>query len=209
LAALKAAAAARLAAGQAELGLGVAARSGSAPLPITASRAAYLWDALGQTYDALEFDKAAASYPTLNRRLRVFAKAAFRQALSRACAHHAALGPASLQVIDMPALVTSLSIGHCRCWPKKVNTLCHASAAASLFSPNPMMRDTACRGAWSAKLCPACGYVFTSCGIFFSVNTSSKCFPLPRLRGSRLPKLATMGQAPSTIVAYLRCRGGG
>jgi hypothetical protein len=138
-----AAAAARLAAGQAELGLGVAARSGSAPLPITASRAAYLWDALGQVHDALEFDKAAggdevfrqlvlariieptskadslrvleeagvaaASYPTLNRRLPVFAKAAFRQALSRACAHHAALGPASLQVINMPALVTSLS----------------------------------------------------------------------------------------------------
>jgi hypothetical protein len=52
---------------------------------------------------------AAASYPTLNRRLPVFAKAAFRQALSRACAHHSALSPASLQVINMPALVTSLS----------------------------------------------------------------------------------------------------
>ena len=104
---------------------------------------------------------------------------------------------------------TGRQSGHCRCWPKKVNTLCHASAVASLFSPNPMMRDTACRGARSAKLCPVCGYVFTSCGIFFSVNTSSRCFPLPRLRGSRLPKLATMGQAPSTIVAYLRCRGGG
>lgn len=105
--------------------------------------------------------------------------------------------------------LVGMSIGHCRCWPKKVNTLCHASAAASLFSPNPTMRDTACRGASSAKLCPVCGYVLTSCGIFSSVNTSSRCFPLPRLRGSRLPKLATMGQAPSTIVAYLRCRGGG
>jgi hypothetical protein len=29
------------------------------------------------------------------------------------------------------------------------------------------------------------------------------------LRGSRLPTLATMGQAPSTIVAPLRCKGGG
>jgi hypothetical protein len=39
LAALKAAAAERLAAGQAELDLGVAGRPGSEPLPITASRA--------------------------------------------------------------------------------------------------------------------------------------------------------------------------
>ena len=46
LAALKAAAAERLAAGQAELDLGVAASSGAEPLPITSSRAAHLWDAL-------------------------------------------------------------------------------------------------------------------------------------------------------------------
>ena len=35
------------------------------------------------------------SYPTLNRRLPVYAKPGFRQALSAACATHAALGPAS------------------------------------------------------------------------------------------------------------------
>ena len=35
------------------------------------------------------------SYPTLKRRLPVFAKPAFRQALSAACAAHAGLGPAS------------------------------------------------------------------------------------------------------------------
>jgi hypothetical protein len=46
LAALKAAAAQRLAAGQAELDLGVAGRPGSEPLPITSSRSAYLWEAL-------------------------------------------------------------------------------------------------------------------------------------------------------------------
>jgi hypothetical protein len=111
MAALKAAAAERLAVGQAELDLGVAGRTGSAPLPITASRAAHLWDALGQAYDVLGFDKAAGgdevfrqlvgarnieptskadslrvleetgvaavSYPTVNRRLPVFAKVAF------------------------------------------------------------------------------------------------------------------------------------
>ena len=59
LAALKAAAAQRLAAGQAELDLGVAARSGSEPLPITSSRSAHLWDALCRAYEVLGFDKAA------------------------------------------------------------------------------------------------------------------------------------------------------
>jgi Transposase DDE domain len=138
LAALKAAAAQRLAAGQPELDLGVAGRPGSAPLPITASRAAHLWDALSRAYEVLGFDKAAGgdevfrqlvlariieptskadslrvleetgvaavSYPTVNRRLPVFAKAAFRQALSRACADHAALGPASLVLYDVSTL---------------------------------------------------------------------------------------------------------
>jgi Transposase DDE domain len=138
LAALKAAAAERLAAGQAELDLGVATRSGSEPLPITSSRAAQLWNALCRAYDVLGFDKAAgadevfrqlvcariieptskadslrvlaetgvaaASYPTLNRRLPVFAKAAFRQALSTACAAHAALGPATLVLYDVTTL---------------------------------------------------------------------------------------------------------
>ena len=58
LAALKAAAAQRLAAGQAELDLGVAGRPGSEPLPITSTRAAHLWDALCRTYDVLGFDSA-------------------------------------------------------------------------------------------------------------------------------------------------------
>ena len=42
-----------------------------------------------------------------------------------------------------------------RCCPKKANTRCHASAAASLFSPNPVIRANGCKGARSAKLCPA------------------------------------------------------
>jgi hypothetical protein len=58
LAALKAAAVQRLAAGQAELDLGVAVRSGSEPLPITSSRATHLWEALCRAYEVLGFDKA-------------------------------------------------------------------------------------------------------------------------------------------------------
>jgi hypothetical protein len=46
VAALKAAAAQRLAAGQAQLDLGLVARSEPEPLPITSSKAAQLWDAL-------------------------------------------------------------------------------------------------------------------------------------------------------------------
>ena len=118
----------------------MAGRPGSAPLPITASRAAHLWDALCRAYEVLGFDKAAggdevfrqlvlariieptskvdslrvfaetgvaaASYPTLNRRLPVFAKPAFRQALSTACAAHAALGPASLVLYDVSTLTS-------------------------------------------------------------------------------------------------------
>jgi hypothetical protein len=134
LVALKAAAAQRLAAGQAELDLGVAGRAGSEPLPITSTRAAHLWGGMCRAYDVLGFDQATGgdevfrqlvcariieptskqdslrvleetgvvgpSYPTLNRRLPVFAKAAFRKALSKACADHAALGPASLVLYD-------------------------------------------------------------------------------------------------------------
>ena len=138
VAALKAAAALRLAAGQAELDLGVAGRAGSEPLPITSSRAAQLWGALCRGYEVLGFDEAAGgdeafrqlvlariieptskvdslrvieetgvapvSYPTLNRRLPVYAKPAFRQALSTACAIRAALGPASLVLYDVTTL---------------------------------------------------------------------------------------------------------
>jgi hypothetical protein len=138
VAALKAAAAQRLAAGQAHLDLGLDARSDAEPLPITSSKSALLWDALCCAYERVGFDKAAGSddvfrqlvlariieptskadslrvieetgvvpvsYPTLNRRLPVFAKPAFRQALSAACAAHARLGPASLVLYDVSTL---------------------------------------------------------------------------------------------------------
>ena len=145
LVALKAAVAQRLAAGQAELDLGVAGRAGSEPLPITSTRAAHLWDGLCRAYDVLGFDEATGgdevfrqlvcariieptskqdslrvleetgvvgpSYPTLNRRLPVFAKAAFRKALSKACADHAALGPASLVLYDVSTLYFETDAG--------------------------------------------------------------------------------------------------
>ena len=58
IAALKAAGAQRIAAGQGELDLGVAPRAASDPLPITSSKATHLWEALRHGYDVLGFDKA-------------------------------------------------------------------------------------------------------------------------------------------------------
>jgi hypothetical protein len=47
---------------------------------------------------------APASYPTVNRRLRVYAKDAWRQQISAACAAHVRLGPASLVLFDVSTL---------------------------------------------------------------------------------------------------------
>lgn len=55
LAALKAAAADRLAAGQQQLDLGLVSASGAGPLPITSSRMAVLLDAITAVYDELGF----------------------------------------------------------------------------------------------------------------------------------------------------------
>jgi hypothetical protein len=141
LEALKAAARQRLAAGQAELDLGLtlaeAAASGG-PLEIVSSRMGHLWDALVSTYEALGFPDAtggdevfrdlvlariveptskqdslrvleevgvrSASYPTLNRRLPVYAEESFRRALAASCAAHAGLGPATLVLYDVSTL---------------------------------------------------------------------------------------------------------
>jgi hypothetical protein len=59
LAALKAVAAERIAAGQQALDLGLAAAAGAGPLEIVASHAGHLWDALCRAYDTLGFDQAA------------------------------------------------------------------------------------------------------------------------------------------------------
>ena len=47
---------------------------------------------------------AGPSYATLKRRLPVYAKEAWRQQLSAACAAHAGLGPASLVLYDVSTL---------------------------------------------------------------------------------------------------------
>jgi hypothetical protein len=70
---LKAAARQRLAAGQGEFDLGVGGAGGAGgrggrgvdggPLPITSTRMAHLWDALGQVFDLLGFD-ATGPLPT-------------------------------------------------------------------------------------------------------------------------------------------------
>ncbi|WP_458860425.1 IS1634 family transposase [Mycobacterium adipatum] len=54
---------------------------------------------------------AAVSYPTLNRRLPMFAKPIFRQALSASCAAHAQLGPASLVLFDVSTLYFETDTG--------------------------------------------------------------------------------------------------
>jgi hypothetical protein len=59
LAALKAAAAERLTAGQTEMDLGLVGVSGSGPLPIVSSRMSYLWDALSAAYERLGFASVA------------------------------------------------------------------------------------------------------------------------------------------------------
>jgi hypothetical protein len=74
------------------------------------------------------------SYPTLNRRLSVFAKPGFRQALSAACATHARLGSASLVLYDVSTL-------HFETMP----VTGFASPAFSNYAKVPVMPSRACR----------------------------------------------------------------
>jgi hypothetical protein len=145
LAALRAAATTRLAAGQTELDLGVGAAVGSDPLPIMSSQMSYLWDALCTAFLHLGFGAVAkgdrvfrdlvvariveptskvdslrvieevgvapASYGTVKRRLPGYAQPSWRQALSAACARHAALGPASLVLYDVSTLYFETDAG--------------------------------------------------------------------------------------------------
>jgi Transposase DDE domain len=52
-----------------------------------------------------------ASYPTVNRRLRVYAEDSWRQKISAACAAHAGLGPASLVLFDVSTLYFETDTG--------------------------------------------------------------------------------------------------
>ena len=58
-----------------------------------------------------EAGAAAASYRTVLRRLPAYAKEAFRQELSAACAAHARLGPASLVLYDVSTLYFETGTG--------------------------------------------------------------------------------------------------
>jgi len=58
-----------------------------------------------------EAGAAAASYRTVLRRLPAYAKEAFRQELSAACAAHARLGPASLVLYDVSTLYFETDAG--------------------------------------------------------------------------------------------------
>jgi Transposase DDE domain len=153
LEALKAAARQRLAAGQAELDLGLdpavtatATAGSSTPLEIASSRMGHLWDALSSAYDQLGFARAVngddvfrqlvlariieptskvdslrvlaevgidavVSYATVKRRLPNYATDGFRQKLAKACAAHAALGPASLVLYDVSTLYFETDAG--------------------------------------------------------------------------------------------------
>jgi hypothetical protein len=53
----------------------------------------------------------AVSYPTVNRRLPVYAKTGWRQRLAAACAAHAGLGPASLVLYDVSTLYFETDAG--------------------------------------------------------------------------------------------------
>jgi hypothetical protein len=142
---LKAVARQRLAAGQGELDLGLAAGAPGAPLPIRSARMGCLLDALDRAWRVLGLDAAAGgdevffqlvaariiepvskldslrvleeagvappSYPTVNRRLRVYAKEGWRQQVSAACAAHARLGPASLVLFDVSTLYFETDAG--------------------------------------------------------------------------------------------------
>ncbi|WP_267618939.1 IS1634 family transposase, partial [Gordonia bronchialis] len=138
VAAVKAAAAARLSQGQQHLDLGIAAVDGAGPFPITSSRMAVLLDALSNIYSELGFASKtngdnvfrdlvlariieptskldslrvlaeagvdAPSYATVTRHLRTFAEPQWQRGLSRACAQHAGLGPATLCLYDVTTL---------------------------------------------------------------------------------------------------------
>ena len=58
-----------------------------------------------------EAGAAAASYRTVTRRMRAYAKDAWRQKISAACAAHARLGPASLVLYDVSTLYFETDAG--------------------------------------------------------------------------------------------------
>jgi hypothetical protein len=58
-----------------------------------------------------EVGVGSASYPTINRRLRVYARSTWRTKLAKACAGRAGLGPASLVLYDVSTLYFETDAG--------------------------------------------------------------------------------------------------
>jgi hypothetical protein len=58
-----------------------------------------------------EVGVAAGSYPTMNRRLRVYSAGSWREVLAAACAKHAGLGPARLVLYDVSVLYFETDTG--------------------------------------------------------------------------------------------------
>ncbi len=117
------------------------------PLPITATRVAHLWEVLCRSYSVLglpedrifrdlvlariveptsmldservlsEIGVPAVPYRILTRWLPDYAKESWCQALTKACAAHAALGPASLLLYDVTTLRCEIDAGDGFCEP--------------------------------------------------------------------------------------------
>jgi Transposase DDE domain len=94
-------------------GLGLAAATGSDELffQLVLARIIEPVSKLDSLRVLEEAGLAAASYPTLNRRLPVYARDSWRQRLSAACAAHAGLGPASLVLYDCSTLYFETDAG--------------------------------------------------------------------------------------------------
>ena len=86
------------------LGFGQAAGGDEVFFQLTAARIIEPVSKLDSLRVLEEAGLAPASYPTVNRRLPVYARDSFRQGLSAACAAHARLGRATLVLYDVTTL---------------------------------------------------------------------------------------------------------
>ncbi len=93
------------------LGLAAAAEGDEVFFQLVAARIIEPVSKLDSLRVLAEAGLAAASYPTVNRRLPVYARDAWRQRLSAACAAHARLGPASLVLYDVSTLYFETDAG--------------------------------------------------------------------------------------------------
>jgi hypothetical protein len=93
------------------LGFGLAAAGDEVFFQLVAARVIEPVSKLDSLRVLAEAGLAPASYPTVNRRLPVYAGHAWRQRLSAACAAHARLGPASLVLFDCSTLYFETETG--------------------------------------------------------------------------------------------------